>query len=300
MKRIAITAFIVSLLSSLHLSAQFNLQTGASAVFSKTSGIGGEITGNFQIKRNLSIGIGTRPIKFEEHRNVYVPVYGTLKYYYPLSKFRLFASVDPGYGIYSSENVSDGYFSFRRKGAIYLSGGIGIMGNSKLAPYASIHFTKFGFTEQYDVYSQYRPISTFAFTAGLVINRPSNNTSTVIADKPGKLPVSHTQEFYLRKSKRQKTTGWILLGSGVTLITSGILIASHEEGGVEAAIPFVFISGPGIVSSLVSIPFFISSAHNKKRAAALSPTVDLQQAPGNWNKGLAYKSFPAFGAKLQF
>jgi hypothetical protein len=294
MKKLPFAALTLSLLFFLDLSAQSNLQAGASAVLSKTSGIGGEITGNFQVRRNLSIGIGIRPMKFEEHRSVYMPVYGTLKYYYPLSRSRLFASIDPGYGIYPSEDISDGVFEFRRKGAIYLSGGIGIMGNSKLSPYASVHFTKFGFTEQYGVYSQYRPISTFTFTAGVVINRPSSSSSiTRVADKPARLPVSHTQEYYLRKSKRQKTTAWILLGSGVTLITSGIIIAANqEEAGIEAAIPLVFISGPGIVTSLVSIPFFISSSHNKKRAGALSPAVGLQQGPG--------KRFPAMGVRLEF
>lgn len=300
MKKISTITLILSLLFSLHLSAQFNFQAGASAVLSKTSGIGGEIAGNFQIKRNLSIGTGSRPIKFEGHRNIYVPLYGTLKYYYPLSKVKLFASVDPGYGIYPSENVSDGSFSFRRKGAIYLSGGVGIMGNSKLTPYASVHFTKFGFAEQYGISSQYRPISTFAFTAGLVINRPSNNTSTLV-NKPDQLPVSHTQEYYLQKSKRQKKTGWILLGSGATLITSGILIAAgQDEDAVKAAIPLVFISGTGLVSSLVSIPFFVSSSHNKKRAATLSSTLNWQQGPGGPNKGFACKSFPAFAVKLKF
>lgn len=245
MKKSSIAAFILSLLFYADLSARFNLQAGASAVVSKTMGICGEITGNFQWKRNLSIGMGTRPIKFGQHSHLYVPVYGSFKYYHSLSGSRLFASIDAGYGIYSPEHVLDGGFDYHRKGAIYLSGGVGIMGNSKLSPYASVHFTRFGFTEQYGPFSQYGPVSTFAFTAGLVINRPSSPNTPV--KRPEKLPVLHTQEYYLRKSKRQKTTAWVLLGSGVTLLTTGIIVAARQEDGVEAAISLVFIGGPGVV-----------------------------------------------------
>src|ERR1700744_1638721 len=115
MPLVMITVF---LLSFLDLFSQSSIQLGASGVFSKTTGQGAEIVGNARIAKNLSIGIGTRPIKFEEHSKLYIPVFGTLKHYYPLQKWRLFASLDPGYGIYSSEHVSDGFGDFYRKGAI--------------------------------------------------------------------------------------------------------------------------------------------------------------------------------------
>jgi hypothetical protein len=254
---------IVFLLFSLDLFSQSHIQIGASGVFSKTMGQGAEIVGNAQIAKNLSIGLGTRPIKFEEHPKLYIPVFGTLKYYYPLQKWRLFASLDPGYGIYPSEYVSDGFGEFGRKGAIYLSGGIGIMGTSKLAPYASLHFTKFGFTEHYGLFSQYRPISTFTLTAGIALNLHA--TATVFGQTKKDLPIQ-PREYYFKKSKRQKNTAWIILGSGIALIGSGIVIASQQREPESAAVAVVLVSGPGLVTSLVSIPFFIASGSSKRKA----------------------------------
>jgi hypothetical protein len=254
---------IVFLLFSLHLFSQSNIQLGASGVFSGTTGLGTEIAGNAKIAKNLSVGLGTRPIKFENHSKLYIPVFGTLKYYYPLQKWRLFTSLDPGYGIYSSEYVSDGFGDFNRKGAIYLSGGIGIMGTSKLAPYASLHFTKFGFTEHYGVFSQYRPISTFTLTAGIALNL--HETAAVIGQTKS-FPSSQPREYYLKKSKRQKNTAWIILGTGIALVGTGIAIASHQRDAESGAVALVLVSGPGLVTSLVSIPFFITSDRSKRKA----------------------------------
>jgi hypothetical protein len=263
MKQLSLMLTIVCLLFFLDLFSQSNIQIGASGVFSKTTGLGAEIVGNAQIAKNLSIGLGTRPIKFEEHPKLYIPVFGTLKYYYPLQKWRLFASLDPGYGIYSSEYVSDGVGDLNRNGAIYLSGGIGIMGTSKIAPYASLHFTKFGFTEHYGPFSQYRPISVFTLTAGMALNLHA--TATVFGQTKNP-PPSISREYYLKRSKRQKNTAWIILGSGIALIGSGIAIAAHQKEPEYAAVALVLVSGPGIVTSLVSIPFFIASGRSKRNA----------------------------------
>jgi len=256
------------LLFSLASFSQSTIQLGGSGAFSKTTGWGAEIAGNVPIAKNFSLGVGIRPIKFEEHSNLYLPVFGTLNYYFPLQKGRLFASLDPGYGIYSSEHVSDGATDFSRRGGIYLSGGIGIMGTSQLAPYASLHFTKFGFTEHYGIFSQYRPISTFTLTAGIALN---HYATAMVSGQPKTWPPVHPTEYYLSKSKRQKNAAWILLGSGMALICGGIIVAAHQRDAEYAGVALVLVSGPGLVTSLVSIPFFIGSGHNKKRAMISQP-----------------------------
>ena len=258
---------ILSLLFFQDLFSQSTIQIGASVAFSKTMGLGAEVVGNAQIAKNLSIGIGTRPIKFEEHSKLYLPVFGTIKYYYPLQKWRLFASLDPGYGVYPSEHVSDGFGDLDRKGAFYLSGGIGIMGTSKLAPYASLHFTKFGFTEYYGIFSQYRPISTFTLTAGIALNE---HTPASVFGQTKSFPPYRPREYYLEKSKRQKTTAWVLLGSGIALIGSGIVIAAHQREVEHSAVAVVLVSGPGLVTSLVSIPFFIAGGSSKRKSMTIN------------------------------
>jgi hypothetical protein len=263
MKQSSLIMTVIFLSFFMNLYSQSNIQIGGLGAFSRTTGQGAEIVGNAQIAKNLSIGLGTTPIKFEEHSKLYIPVFGTLKYYYPLQNWRLFASLDPGYGIYSSEYVSDGFGDFSRNGAIYLSGGIGIMGTSKLAPYASLHFTKFGFTEHYGIFSQYRPISTFTLTAGIALNL---RATAPVFGQTKNFPPSQPREYYLKKSKRQNRTAWIILGSGIALVASGIAIASHQRDPESGAVAFVLVGGPGLVTSLVSIPFFIASGRSKRRA----------------------------------
>ena len=80
-----------------------------------------------------------------------------------------------------------------------------------------------------------------------------------------------SKDYYLQKSKHQKTTAWVLLGSGAAIAATGgiIVLKNHQangypgRGGIYAAI------GGGIVC-ISSIPFFISSSNNKKKAASIA------------------------------
>ena len=80
-----------------------------------------------------------------------------------------------------------------------------------------------------------------------------------------------TKEYFLEKSKKQKTVAWVLLGTGATAIITGILIeAPHRGTGDSQSFTGGAIEVGGIICTLTSIPFFISSSKNKKRAAALA------------------------------
>jgi hypothetical protein len=86
---------------------------------------------------------------------------------------------------------------------------------------------------------------------------------------------------YLQKSKKQKKIGWILTGGGAVMIAIGAIIPEgqltdelsypclcynvHENDGVKGG----FILA-GLASGLSSIPFFIASGKNKRRAASVS------------------------------
>lgn len=84
-----------------------------------------------------------------------------------------------------------------------------------------------------------------------------------------------SKEYYLQKSESQKTTGWILLGGGTAMAVVGIIIAANDNPG-----PYdiygsnfetgSFLMGAGFIADLVSIPFFISSGKNARRAANIS------------------------------
>lgn len=80
------------------------------------------------------------------------------------------------------------------------------------------------------------------------------------------------EKNYLQKSKNQKIAAWILLGGGIGVSVIGLTqinVAGSDNGSVNNT-PGTVLLATGLAASLTSIPFFISSQKNKKRALALS------------------------------
>ena len=71
----------------------------------------------------------------------------------------------------------------------------------------------------------------------------------------------------LSKSKNQKTGAWILLGSGVALIITGLLVGNRKEASFVDAGAGLLIGGAGVVSTIVSISLFTKYSRNKRKAA---------------------------------
>ena len=102
---------------------------------------------------------------------------------------------------------------------------------------------------------------------------------------------------YLIKSKSQKTTAWVLLGAGLAVTTTGVIIeasANNSEdiySGLNDVATGALVAGIGVVACLTSIPFFIASGNNKKRAMSITSGVDEIMMPvkGGW----AYNMQPA-------
>jgi hypothetical protein len=84
---------------------------------------------------------------------------------------------------------------------------------------------------------------------------------------------THTGEYYLQKSKNQKTAAWIMLGGGIALSVVGIVGVSanynlFEETSTEDTYAAITLIGTGL--ALGSIPLFIASGRNHRKAATLS------------------------------
>lgn len=83
-----------------------------------------------------------------------------------------------------------------------------------------------------------------------------------------------SKEDYLRKSDIQKKTGWTMLACGTTLIIVGAIIGggddSDELGYGSNFETGTLLVGIGLVTDLASIPVFMSSAKNARKAAAIS------------------------------
>ena len=81
------------------------------------------------------------------------------------------------------------------------------------------------------------------------------------------------RDSYIKKYKTNKTTGWVLLGSGIGMIVGGgIIVASYAGQGFNGAAPvteeaLLLIVGPS--AALASIPFFIAAKRNKTKATLL-------------------------------
>ena len=111
---------------------------------------------------------------------------------------------------------------------------------------------------------------------------------------------------YLQKSKRQKTTAWVLLSaSGACIITSMVipkgdfvgytpdLREEYSNDGVGASI---FVAG--VAAGLASIPFFIAANKNKKRAANVSAFIKMERSTTLQNASLINRSYPALTLRL--
>ena len=86
------------------------------------------------------------------------------------------------------------------------------------------------------------------------------------------LDQNQIKNFYLEKSKNQKTTGWILLGAGTALVIGGGYV--FDKTWDDASSTTTDIAGfailTGVIADLASIPYFIGAGRNKRKAASLS------------------------------
>ncbi|MEO7394692.1 MAG: hypothetical protein ABIU11_07080 [Chitinophagaceae bacterium] len=73
-----------------------------------------------------------------------------------------------------------------------------------------------------------------------------------------------SEKYYLQKAKSQKTIGWILLGGGIAVFTTGVLIGKESDefdlGGRATA---TILEITGAASILGSMIFFTSAAKKK-------------------------------------
>ena len=86
-----------------------------------------------------------------------------------------------------------------------------------------------------------------------------------------------SKDYYLKKSKTQKTVGWIMLGGGAAMATIGLVVSNHQinEDPLNYLVSdktagLVILTLAGIGTAVGSIPFFLSSAKNAHMGSAIS------------------------------
>lgn len=109
-----------------------------------------------------------------------------------------------------------------------------------------------------------------------------------------------SKEYYLEKSKKQKTTGWVMLAGGAVITIVGLIgfSSTYDDTSYSTTDAYGFMTVGGPLICLGSIPFFISSGSNAKKAATLSfsnqPILMPQQG------SLVQNSQPSLSLKIDF
>ena len=105
---------------------------------------------------------------------------------------------------------------------------------------------------------------------------------------------------YLLKSKNQKTAAWVLLGGGTALIGIGFLIGDSKNATFDDAGTGVVLGGIGFLSVVGSIPLFIASGKNKRKAMNASAFIKLETVPLPQKQSFVQNSYPAFSVNIIF
>lgn len=112
-----------------------------------------------------------------------------------------------------------------------------------------------------------------------------------------------TKESYEHKRKLNRKTGNILLGTGVGLMAGGFVLAELNSDKVDfqsfdlVGVGIVMI-GTGIVSSLVSIPFYLTAHNYKIKAQTATAFLKILPAPNIQGNQLEQIPMPALAFRI--
>ena len=112
------------------------------------------------------------------------------------------------------------------------------------------------------------------------------------------VPVVKTD--YLTKSKNQKTAAWVLLGGGTALIATGFIVGDSKNSSFDDAAMGALFAGVGVLSALGSIPLFIASGKNKRKAMKAEAFIKMETAPLIPKQSFVQNSYPAFSVSIIF
>ena len=105
---------------------------------------------------------------------------------------------------------------------------------------------------------------------------------------------------YLVKSKNQKTAAWVLLGGGSALIGIGFLIGDSKNSTFDDAATGAVLGGIGFLSTIGSIPLFIASGKNKRKAMKATTSIKMESIPLHQAQSFIQNSYPAFSVNIVF
>ena len=105
----------------------------------------------------------------------------------------------------------------------------------------------------------------------------------------------------LKKSKRQKTFGWILTGVGTTVVVLNVLVSPYTNAITGIARTHSVNTVPYIVGGTLlagGIVLFVASSKNKRKANAATAFLRMEKIPVYQNMGFSNQSVPAVGFNI--
>jgi hypothetical protein len=100
-----------------------------------------------------------------------------------------------------------------------------------------------------------------------------------------------TKQDYLKKSKSQKTAGFVFLGIAATCIA----IAAPGDVSFDV-LPVLVIGGAG--AAVGSILLFSAAGRNKRKAMKMSASIDAKKIPDLTSSGIFSEYYPALSLKI--
>lgn len=115
-----------------------------------------------------------------------------------------------------------------------------------------------------------------------------------------------TKQDYLKKSRHQKTAAWLLIGGGFVLSSAGVIGALVEESkAIWGTEPESTSNTPGVlffsggVMMLSSIPLFIASSKNKKKAKFATVSFKNEKTLQVMSHSYVYRFVPSVSLKIE-
>jgi hypothetical protein len=120
-----------------------------------------------------------------------------------------------------------------------------------------------------------------------------------------------TKQDFLQKSKNKNTLGWCLVTSGFIAGFIGVVINIKDEVKTLISVPGNILTGSPVVEEdnysteliigggiaiISSIPLFIASTKNRKKAMSMS--FKNQRIPQLQNSGFVYRPVPSINLKI--
>ena len=113
---------------------------------------------------------------------------------------------------------------------------------------------------------------------------------------------------YLKKSKKQNTAAWILLSGGFAFTSTGIIVGingttdeivgiftGEKSNKLEIGAGFFFT---GLAAMIGSIPLFIASTRNKRKANTVSASFKIETGSFVRQAGLTKCGYPVMVIKI--